>query len=157
MTVLIKYLNDFRLEPERRSSMILDDFEEQDTVKPLLESNSILAIQEHFERKAAEEYATVVRKRNEAHMKQVPTYLLLLIVFFIYDDLWFSYEDYPITHTFFMILFAIVGLLYAVGQGPILRQIFEILYEKILALLAVANGKVRGLLGKEKEKEEKRE
>jgi hypothetical protein len=60
---LIRYLNDFKLEPERRSSMILTDFEE-DEAKPLLEPNSILAIQEHFERKAAEEYASVVRKRN---------------------------------------------------------------------------------------------
>jgi hypothetical protein len=52
---LVKTLNDFKLEPERRSSMILtDDIEDDDATKPLLESNSILAIQENFEKRAAE-------------------------------------------------------------------------------------------------------
>lgn len=33
---LFRYLNDFRLEPERRSSMIVDPFEDDEAAKPLL-------------------------------------------------------------------------------------------------------------------------
>jgi hypothetical protein len=43
---LIKVLNNFRLEPERRSSMIItDDIEDESVMKPLLESSTILSIQ----------------------------------------------------------------------------------------------------------------
>ena len=62
-------------------------------------------------------------------MKQVPTYLFAIIFFFIYDDLWFSYEEYPIIHTLILVLISCIGLIYAIGQGPIVRQITEIFYE----------------------------
>ena len=128
-------------------------FEDEENAKPLLESNSILAIQEHFERKAADEYAGVVRKRNEAHMKQVPTYFFLLIAFFIYDDIWFTYEEYPITHVIMLLFISTIALLYAIGQGPVVRQIVDIVYQKLMTTV----GKVKDLKGGDKKKEEKKE
>lgn len=84
-------------------------------------------------------------------MKQVPTYLFVLIFYFIYDDIWFSYEEYPILHTLLIVLFSCIGLLYAVGQGPILRQIVEILYKRLLGLLALGKNKVQELRAKKEE------
>jgi hypothetical protein len=78
-------------------------------------------------------------------MKQVPTYLFALIFYFIYDDIWISYEDYPILHSLLIGLIACIGLVYAVGQGPIMRQIFEIFYEKLITLLIAGRDKVSKL------------
>lgn len=74
-------------------------------------------------------------------MKKVPTYLFAIIIFFLYDDLWFTYEEHPITHMLLIVFLSIIGLIYAVGQGPIVRQIAEIAYESI-----------RGVLGKGRDK-----
>jgi hypothetical protein len=89
-------------------------------------------------------------------MKQVPTYLLLLIFYFIYDDIWFSYEDHPVLHVLLLVVLSCIGLLYAVGQGPIMRQIIEILYEKLLGLLMKGKNKAQELRGK-KDEEKKEE
>jgi len=78
-------------------------------------------------------------------MKQVPTYLFILIFFFIYDDIWFSYDEYPVTHTLMIVVVASIAMVYAVGQGPIIRQIFEIVYQTILRALNIANDKIHVL------------
>lgn len=86
-------------------------------------------------------------------MKQVPTYLFLLIFYFIYDDIWFSYEEYPVTHTLFLVIASTLALLYAVGQGPIIRQIVEILYGRLTGVIAELKNKVTGGKGKKNEGE----
>jgi hypothetical protein len=86
-------------------------------------------------------------------MKQVPTYFFLLIAFFIYDDIWFTYEEYPITHVIMLLLISTVALLYAIGQGPVVRQIVDIVYQRLMQAL----GKVKDLKGGDKKKEEKKE
>lgn len=90
----------------------------------------------------------MVRKRNEAHGKQVPLYLIAIIAFFIYDDIWFSYEEHPVMHVLMIILIGTVALLYAVGQGPVIRQITEILYEKLLSVIGAGKAKVDQLRGR---------
>jgi hypothetical protein len=74
-------------------------------------------------------------------MKKVPAFLFAIIIFFLYDDIWFTYEEYPIIHMLLIVLLSIVGLIYAIGQGPVVRQIAEIVYESI-----------RNALGKGKDK-----
>jgi hypothetical protein len=74
-------------------------------------------------------------------MKQVPNYILVLILFFIYDDIWFTYEEHPVIHTLLILVAVSVAFLYAVGQGPVMRQIVEVLYGRLLALLGAARQK----------------
>jgi hypothetical protein len=92
----------------------------------------------------------VVRKRNEAHGKQVPIYLIVAILFFIYDDIWFSYDQHPVMHVLMLLLIGTVALLYAVGQGPVMRQIADILYEKLLSVVGAGKAKVEELRGGKK-------
>jgi hypothetical protein len=80
-------------------------------------------------------------------MKQVPAYLFILIFFFIYDDIWFSYEEYPIIHTVMVMVLACIAMLYAVGQGAVMRQVFEIVYEQIVRGLKVGKNKIDELRG----------
>lgn len=78
-------------------------------------------------------------------MKQVPTYLFIVIFYFIYDDIWFSYEEYPIIHCLLLGLIACIGLIYAVGQGPIMRQMVQLFYESVLSLLGKVKDKTNEL------------
>jgi hypothetical protein len=75
-------------------------------------------------------------------MKQVPAYLFVLIFYFIYDDIWLTYDEHPILHTLLLVLVASIGLIYAVGQGPIMRQMVQVLYEKFIELLRAGKEKI---------------
>lgn len=75
-------------------------------------------------------------------MKQVPTYLFVVIFYFLYDDVWFKYEEYPIIHCLLLGLVTCIGLIYAVGQGHIMRQMVQVFYESVLSLLGRVKGKV---------------
>ncbi len=75
-------------------------------------------------------------------MKQVPSYLFAIIFYFIYDDIWFSYEEYPVTHVLLLLLISFIGIIYAVGQGPIVRQITQILYESIINVIGKGKKKL---------------
>jgi hypothetical protein len=81
----------------------------------------------------------------------VPIYLILAILFFIYDDIWFSYEEHPIMHVLMIIVVGTVALLYAVGQGPVMRQIAEILYDKLSTVVGKGKEKVDQLRGGKRE------
>ena len=92
-------------------------------------------------------------------MKQVPGYLFVIIFYFLYDDIWFTYKESPFLHSLLIIIIGCIGLLYAVGQGAILRQLVSIAYEQLLGFLQRGKQKVDELRGKEKknEKEGKKE
>jgi len=114
-------------------------------MKPFLETNVILNILDVFERRAADEYAGVVRKRNEALMKKVPSYLYLIILFFIYDDLWFTAEEYPILHYSLVMLAVLVMLPYALGQGAVINQAFNLIAAKAGDLTDKTKSKLKNL------------
>lgn len=88
-------------------------------------------------------------------MKQVPTYLFILIFFFIYDDIWFSYDEYPVIHTLMVVILACIAMVYAVGQGAIMRQVFEIVYEGIVRGLKIGKEKIDALRGSKVSQAEK--
>lgn len=71
----------------KRSSFISDADFNGDEVKPFLETNKVLSIKESFEQKANDEYYTVIRRKKESQSKQVPWYLIIIIIYFVYDDL----------------------------------------------------------------------
>jgi hypothetical protein len=60
-------------------------------------------------------------------MKKTPMYLIALIAFFIYDDLWFSQEESPFMHYLLTVLIVLILIPFALGQGAILHQTFNMI------------------------------
>ena len=54
-------------------------------------------------------------------MKGVPWWLLLFIVYFVYDDLMFSEDTHPFMHYLIVIPLILVFLMFALGQGKVLK------------------------------------
>jgi hypothetical protein len=54
-------------------------------------------------------------------MNQVPWWMFLLIFFFVYDDIWFTAEDYPITHHTLLFILFTLGIFVAIGQTNIIK------------------------------------
>jgi hypothetical protein len=54
-------------------------------------------------------------------MKKVPWQLLVVILFFAYDDIWFTAEESPFMHYSLTILFYLAIVFYAIGQGNIIQ------------------------------------
>lgn len=54
-------------------------------------------------------------------MKSVPPWLLFFIVFFVYDDIWFSKEDQPYMYYIVGIPIILMLTFAAIGQGKALK------------------------------------
>jgi hypothetical protein len=64
-------------------------------------------------------------------MKKTPVYLIALIAFFIYDDIWFTSEESPFMHYLLTILVVLMLVPFALGQGIILQQFVNLIAEKL--------------------------
>ena len=64
-------------------------------------------------------------------MNTVPVWLYLIIFFFLYDDLWFSAEEYPVIHYLMVAILLIVSMLFAIGQGRIIKEAIRIITDKL--------------------------
>lgn len=121
---LLETLNNFTFTLTKRSSFICtEDFAGNEN-KPFLEANKMLAIRESFEHKANEEFYTVIRRKKEALSKKTPLWLILVIIFFMYDDI-----PSPIENQW---LFKLLGFLlvlgaipFAFGQGHVVTQLLN--------------------------------
>ncbi len=49
-------------------------------------------------------------------MRQVPFWLIGIIVYFVYDDLWFPSETHPITNFVLTIFLVFVAFFFSIGQ-----------------------------------------
>lgn len=76
-------------------------------------------------------------------MKKTPLYLIALIGFFIYDDLWFTSEESPFMHYLLTILIVLTLIPFALGQGIILQQFANLIAEKIGCFLTGIWSKIR--------------
>jgi len=47
--------------------------------------------------------------------------MFLLILYFVYDDLWFSEEDSPIIHYTIVVIILVLATLIAIGQGKVVK------------------------------------
>lgn len=54
-------------------------------------------------------------------MNTVPWWMFLLILYFVYDDLWFSEEDSPVIHYTFVVIILVLATLFAIGQGKVVK------------------------------------
>jgi hypothetical protein len=49
-------------------------------------------------------------------MKKVPWWLLLIILYFVYDDLWFPSDTYPITNNILTVILIFITFFFSIGQ-----------------------------------------
>jgi hypothetical protein len=59
-------------------------------------------------------------------MKRVPIWLFVVIFYFVYDDVWFSSEDYPITNLVLTIFLIFVAFFFAIGQGNAFMELWNL-------------------------------
>lgn len=64
-------------------------------------------------------------------MRKVPIWLFGLMVFFVYDDLWFSEAEYPFLHYLLLTILIIVLIMFALGKGHILSDVVHSLADKL--------------------------
>jgi uncharacterized membrane protein (DUF106 family) len=55
-------------------------------------------------------------------MKNIPWYMILIVLFFAYDDLWFSASEYPIIHHILLYTLILCAFFIAIGQGDFIHQ-----------------------------------
>ena len=80
-------------------------------------------------------------------MKKVPVYLIVVILFFLYDDIWYPVDQYPITHYLLIILVVGVTLLYAMGQGSVVGELAQIVSGRVGRVVEKGKEALRGLRG----------
>ena len=68
-------------------------------------------------------------------MNQVPVWLYVIILYFVYDDLWYSESDNPITHWILTLVVVLCSLLFVIGQGRILNEVIRIITDVLKARL----------------------
>lgn len=57
--------------------------------------------------------------------------MFILILYFVYDDLWFSVNDFPVVHYTFVSFILIMGILVAIGQGRVIKESVKLITEKL--------------------------
>lgn len=64
-------------------------------------------------------------------MNNVPVWLFVIILYFLYDDVWFTAEENPIMH-YTILGFVLVSLTFvAIGQGRILKESLKMIMETL--------------------------
>lgn len=128
--LLIKSINEFTSSQIKRASM----FEEMDEDHYLFESTWLSTTVEQIDKKMINEYEQIIRRKKEREMGGIPWWLIIFIAFFVYDDVWFPRDEYPIlfhTLTFPLVL---ILLLYAIGQGSVVQEIIRIIADKLKSI-----------------------
>lgn len=54
-------------------------------------------------------------------MKRVPWYLLLIIAYFVYDDVWVEEEHFPVLHRVLTFAVCVLLMLFVLGQGNVVK------------------------------------
>jgi hypothetical protein len=67
-------------------------------------------------------------------MRKVPTWLIAIIVFFVYDDLWFPSETHPITNNFLTVFLIFIGFFFSIGQHRAFMEIWKLALELLKSL-----------------------
>lgn len=57
--------------------------------------------------------------------------MFVLILFFVYDDVWFTEQDSPIIHYVIVVLLLVIGTLFAIGQGKVIKESVRMVTDKL--------------------------
>ena len=68
-------------------------------------------------------------------MNNVPVWLYVIILYFLYDDIWFTAEDSPIMHYSIMVIVLLSLTMVAIGQGKVLQESVRMIMEFLKAKL----------------------
>jgi len=49
-------------------------------------------------------------------MRRVPAWLIVIIIYFVYDDLWFPEETHPFTNKVLTVFLIFVAFFFSIGQ-----------------------------------------
>lgn len=44
-----------------------------------------------------------------------------MILYFVYDDIWFTEEESPVIHYTFVVVMLVLATLFAIGQGRVVK------------------------------------
>lgn len=64
-------------------------------------------------------------------MNQVPWWMFILILYFVYDDIWFTEEDSPVIHYTFVAILLVLSTLLAIGQGKVIKETLRMGTDKL--------------------------
>lgn len=64
-------------------------------------------------------------------MNHVPWWLYAIIIYFVYDDLWFSEEETPLLHYILVVLLIIPTFLLSIGQSKVLQESIRIVMDRL--------------------------
>ena len=53
-------------------------------------------------------------------MKKVPWWLFLIMIYFVYDDIWFTEADNPFIHYTLTIIMCLALAVFALGKGDLI-------------------------------------
>lgn len=62
------------------------------------------------------EHETIIRRKKEDEMRRVPAWLIVIIIYFVYDDLWFPEETHPFTNKVLTVFLIFVAFFFSIGQ-----------------------------------------
>jgi len=69
-----------------------------------------------LDKKMIAEHETIIRRKKEDEMRRVPAWLIVIIIYFVYDDLWFPEETHPLTNKFLTVFLIFVAFFFSIGQ-----------------------------------------
>lgn len=78
-------------------------------------------------------------------MRKVPWWLFIIILYFVYDDLWFPSDEYPIMNSILTFFLIFVSFFFAIGQ----QSAFMELWNLLLDLMNNVKGEVQKKMKKE--------
>ena len=107
----------------RVSSMIDEDMVSGNVFETTWVSN----VSDELDRRMVQEYEKIIKRKKEAEMRSTPLWLLVIILFFVYDDIWFSEAEYPFTHNILGFFICFVLSLYAMGKGKSVTEFIHVI------------------------------
>lgn len=72
-------------------------------------------------------------------MRKVPVWLIVIIGYFVYDDLWFPSETHPITNSFLTIFLIFVAFFFSIGQHRAFMEIWNLALETFKGVAEVVS------------------
>ena len=56
-------------------------------------------------------------------MRKVPWWLFVFIIYFVYDDIWFTEADHPIIHYTLTLVMCMVLVTFAIGKSSLIYDL----------------------------------
>lgn len=62
-------------------------------------------------------------------MRKVPAWLMVIIIYFVYDDLWFPSETHPMTNLVLTVFLVFVAFFFSIGQHRAFMELWNLALE----------------------------